>query len=143
MKRQTVRFLLERIARDAIDAGFPIVRASIRMLTDDGAGLQIVAVWGKTSDVIRIGSLLGVGATSFPEVVRTDGPVTSGMVDETLAGEVLRSEGIRSWIAVPLRDSNGLPVGLLNLSSSEAKAFPNASLAFFEATARELEREIL
>jgi hypothetical protein len=138
-----IDLLLTNAAESVIGAGYALLRISVCVLSADGGTIHFVSVWGARSEVIFPGATMHVGATVFPEVVRVDGPVTSEASEATLAAEVVRHEGVRAWISVPLRNDIGLPVGLMNFSSRTPEAFKPDSVPYFAGIGAEIEAKVL
>jgi hypothetical protein len=61
---------------------------------------------------------------------------------EPLLDQLIRDEGNRSWVVMPLMRER-LLAGLLSLSSKHADAFTDADLPFFDALADAIQERIL
>jgi GAF domain-containing protein len=76
----------------------------------------------------------------MPEVLKLDGPVFSAdaSAERTLLQQVLGTEGVSSWVSIPLRSGRRV-VGLLSVSSIQPEAISPADIAFFENIGRVVE----
>lgn len=124
---------------DVVDPSIPLVRAAIRRLDD--VMVEVVAVWTRTPTAIGRGTKMSVSATSFPTVLTTGRPVISTVGDGRLLDDILRTEGVASYVTLPLRQ-RGMVAGLLSLSSGSVDAFSDEDLPFLEAIAAAVEGRI-
>ncbi|MCA1834757.1 MAG: EAL domain-containing protein [Actinobacteria bacterium] len=117
---------------ETLSSEFPLWRISVRMASGRDQ-LVVAAAWTKGESALVSGIGMSVVATSFPEVVRRDRPVGSAdpAFQMSFVEQLVRAEGIRSWISIPLHDGNGSVIGLLSLSSKEPDIFGEATLGFF------------
>jgi len=109
----------------------PIDRVSVRVLLPEGDLLEVAALWSRDRTALTPGMRMTALASSLPEVIKTGAPV---VVEDSfkagLAGTVLATEGISSWVTAPLND--GFRVrGLLSFSSKTSQAFRTSDRAFF------------
>ena len=126
---------------DSIRPAIPSLwRASIRTVIPEQQQLEIVAVWCAVETQLVPGVRMSLLATSFPEMSRLDRSVLSSerRGDSLLVEQVLASEGVSSWVSIPLHRDNTI-VGLLGLSSLEADAFDARTLGFFDRLGRRVE----
>ena len=115
-------------------------RASVRTVLPEQQQLEIVAVWCAVETQLVPGVRMSLLATSFPEVSKLDRSVLSSerRGDSLLVEQVLASEGVSSWVSIPLH-RDGTIVGLLGLSSLDADAFDSSDLGFFDRLGRRVE----
>jgi GAF domain-containing protein len=118
-------------------------RLSVRRFLPQEGQLQLVAVWSASDTRLRAGTSISAGASSMPEVLKLDRPVFSGEDSEegTFLLQVLATEGIRSWVSIPLR-RGPQTVGLLSVSSMQPDAIDPIDSAFFEAMGKAVEARL-
>jgi GAF domain-containing protein len=108
-------------------------RLSIRRFLSKEGQLELVAVWSASDTRLRPGTRISAGASSMPEVLRLDRPVFSvdTSTERTLLHQVLATEGIASWVSIPLRRGRQV-AGLLSVSSIDPDALSPRDVHFFE-----------
>ncbi len=124
------------IVVEEVREAFPIVRSSVRMLDPDRPHLMAVAaIWSRVPTALRKGMRISTAATTFPSVVRAGRAVVVEETSEkrlpTFEDEVLRQQGIRSLVSVPLREG-GRVSGLLTFSSTTPRAFETGDGPWFD-----------
>jgi GAF domain-containing protein len=118
-----------------------LIRLAVRSYDIDENTVRIEAVWSAANTVIGPGFTMAATATSMPEVARTGRPVFEQDARANYLEDVLRSEGIRSWVSIPLR-SGGAVRGMLSLSSRRTSAFRPEDENFLVEAAGVLEGKI-
>ena len=122
-------------------ACFPLYRASIRRIGD--SMLEIVAVWSVAPTSLDVGTKMSVMASSLPTLIRTGKPVLQTRLrpaTQLLEG-IMATEGIASYVTLPLRDQSRI-VGLFSLSSLTPGAFSSTDLDFLERLAAIVESQV-
>lgn len=119
-------------------------RVSLRRLIPSGNQLEIAAVWSALETALTKGVRMSALATSFPEVVRTDRPVIFSVEagSPQLLEQLLASEGIQSWVSIPLHRGD-LVVAVLGLSSLEAGAFDPKDEGFYADLGASVEERLV
>jgi len=121
-----------------------LCRLSVRRFLPQEGQLQLAAVWSASETRLRRGTRISAGASSMPEVLKLDRPVFSAEAassDLTLLLQVLATEGIRSWVSIPLRRGRQV-VGLLSVSSIQPDAIDPTDSGFFEAIGKAVEARV-
>jgi transcriptional regulator with GAF, ATPase, and Fis domain len=115
-------------------------RLSVRRFLRKGGQLELIAVWSASDTQLRPGTRISAGASSMPEVLKLDGPVFSveASAERTLLQQVLATEGVASWVSIPLHSGRQV-VGLLSVSSIDPEAVSPADAAFFAEIGRAVE----
>jgi GAF domain-containing protein len=121
----------------ALRPEFSISWATIRVVDPNTPEAMVLAgLWAARETTLERGMRMSVLATSLLEVSEAGGTVIFGKVrtdrPPTLLEEILRAEGARSWVSIPLR-VNGRTVGLLSFSSSRTDAFSESDRLVFDA----------
>jgi GAF domain-containing protein len=125
-----------------LGAHWPADRVSLRVLLDQEEMLEVVAVWSHDKTAVSLGTRMHALATSFPEVLKSGVPVIVEDGGKSgLAGSVLTTEGIRSWVTAPLRDGFRI-VGLISISSKTTWAFRRTDIGFFTEFAAAIETQL-
>src|SRR5438034_4236924 len=103
---------------------FPLSRVSVRTYDPRADELEIVGVWSASPTHLGVGVRVPARSTSFAEVelrgsaVLGDSPVPG----DPLLDQIVRDEGNRSWVVMPLTRDR-LVVGLVSVSSHEPETF--------------------
>jgi hypothetical protein len=120
----------------------PLDHVSLRVFLPPNQ-LSLVALWDGGESSIKVGTVASAVATPFSEVVRRDGPVSSSDpgVYHPLVEQVLREEGIRSWVSVPLHQP-GMPA-MLSFGSREADAFDEVKIDVLARIGAAVEQPLL
>src|SRR5205823_5544968 len=118
-------------------------RLSVRRFLPHEGQLELVAVWSASDTQLRPGTRISAGASSMPEVLKLDRPVFSAdaSAERTLLQQVLATEGVASWVSIPLRRGRRV-VGLLSVSSIQPEAIGPGDVAFFENIGRVVEERL-
>jgi len=113
---------------------FPVHRVIVGLLHPDGERLVLVGVWSSGPTQVRLGALVRVEATAFPELLQGEEIVVT---DEhasphelPLLEKILWAEGVRSMVTIPVRD-NAIPVGVLILASRLPGGLPAGQRLLF------------
>jgi len=132
---------VERIASAVkAEAVSTLCRASLRRLLIDQRLLEIVGVWSEKQTSLAPGVRMSlVAAGGIPEMLAARRPIHSddAPTSEVLSG-ILASEGVASWISIPLAEHENIR-GVLTLSSSASGAFPNEDDDSYMAVAEVVE----
>ncbi len=116
----------------------PVSRISVRTYDAVEEVLVVDGLWTLAPTDVGVGTRLPSRSTSFPEVERAGRTVVvrwrepTAASDATLLDRVVRDEGHRSWIVIPLRRER-LLAGLLTVCATEPDAFSDADRALFDA----------
>lgn len=115
-------------------------RLSVRRFLPQEGQLELVAVWSASDTRLRPGTRISAGASSMPEVLKLDRPVFSAEAssERTLLQQVLTTEGVASWVSIPLRRGRQV-VGLLSASSIHPDAISRVDIAFFAEVGKAVE----
>jgi hypothetical protein len=127
----TVREALRGIA-GALHDEFPgIMRASLRLLEPGSENMRIAALWTEQPTSIEEGMIVRTSATSFPELQRKPQALIRSMTQTDMPlDNVLRREGIWTWVSIPVR-KDGEMCAMLSLSSGDPNEFDASDDAFF------------
>jgi GAF domain-containing protein len=139
----TLELALEGLAM-FLSHRYAINRISVRTRDHATDETEIVGVWTTEPTQLGPGVRMPARATSLAEVELRGGAVLGRGPGnaEPLLDQLIRDEGNRSWVVMPLvRDR--LLAGLLSVSSKHADAFTDADLPFFEALADAIQERIL
>jgi GAF domain-containing protein len=119
-------------------------RASLRVVDRSDDRLVIVGVWSIEGTVLSEGTRIPLDATSFPEVVRTGGPVIFESPDRapSLIDQIMLDEGLQSWAVIPLRDGGSIEA-LLALSAREPGTFTMEDGPELIALAEAIQEDVL
>jgi EAL domain-containing protein (putative c-di-GMP-specific phosphodiesterase class I)/CheY-like chemotaxis protein len=151
MDGAVVDMRVAKTASDAIDAlaerlapHLPLARVSLRVFVPPNH-VSLVAVWSTGETSLKPGTSTSALATSFPEVVRCDGPVCSSdpFVYHPIVEQVLSAEGIESWMCLPLHGPDGSVAGMLTFGSTEPDVFDGATVAALARIGVAVERPLL
>lgn len=136
---------VEEVLRTALDAlthvtGHEI--ASLHLLADDGATLELRGERGLSSNLRNVNLRLPVGEGVIGRVAATGETVRSQNVAGSpvllpAARAIVRREKIRGFVCVPIR-SRGRILGTLSLGRQTEAAFDDAEVALLEATADQI-----
>jgi len=139
----TIHEALREIGR-ALHDDFPgIVRASLRVLEPEGETMRLVEVWSEQPTTIEAGIIVRTSATSFPELQRKPKALIRSMAHTDMPlDDVLRREGIWSWVSIPVRE-RGKPCAMLSLSSDDPNEFEVGDSAFFTALGAAVEGRLI
>jgi GAF domain-containing protein len=142
----TLQATLERIAR-AVGGLHPITRASVRIIDpEDPDNFILAGVWSSGPTNLTPGTRIPVRSTSFRDAWRHGGATLLEMSEldrpPTLLDDILRNEGVQSWVTLPLRDDD-LLVGLLSLSSPDPGSFTKDSRVLFETIRESCEARLI
>jgi GAF domain-containing protein len=115
---------------------FRITRISVRIYDPQTDELEFVGVWSSEPTYLGAGVRMPARSTTFGEVelrgsaILGRPPVEAG----PLLDQLLRDEGTRSWVVMPLARDR-LVVGLLSAGSPLDGGFTEDDLALFDALA--------
>ena len=124
---------------------YSLWRASILMVMPDRVRARLVAVWsGASQSLLEVGTEMAISATTaLPQVMRTGRPIVTRSRDgSNLLEDILREEGVRSRISIPLRVNDEV-VGILIFASSSPEVFDASDVPFFIGVGVGLERRLL
>jgi GAF domain-containing protein len=150
---RAVRLVLERTRLDDMLGGlavllssrFEVTRLSLRIYDPVADELEIAGAWSISPTDVTVGTRLPIRSTSFADVERRGGAILSRWTpaeDWSLLDRVLRDEGNRSWITVPIwRDRRIL--GLFTASAAGEAALTEDDLPFFDALAERIGPRLL
>ena len=142
VRARTPKKAAETIAR-ALEGRFPVDRVSVRIWIRDEHVIRVAALWSRFETKVSEGTRIAEGASSLPEVLEADAPlVVEDAAVDRLLDQVLRDEGLQSWVTIPLR-AEGEIVGLLSVSSRTSGGFSRGDGPFFAELARAIEGPIL
>lgn len=116
----------------------PVDRLSVRMVVPGADQVVMRGVWSRGPTNLVPGMRFSAAASSLPEIITTGEPVVGTGDAGSMLDSILRDEGMRSWVTVPLR-SRGEVVGLFSVSSRTAGAFDVGSASLVEAVGRAIE----
>ena len=118
-------------------------RATIRRFLPMESQLELIAVWSASGTRLQPGARISAVASSMPEVVRLNRAVFSSEESRarTLVEQVLHTEGIRSWVSIPLHSDNK-KAGLLSISSVMEDAIDPVDRFFYEEVGNLVERRL-
>jgi GAF domain len=118
-----------------LSSQFDVTRLSVRIYDPLAEELEIAGAWSMSATDVSVGARLPLRSTSFTEVERRGGAVLSRWTpteDWSLLDRVLRDEGNRAWITVPIWRERRI-VGLFTVSAADEDALAEADLPFFES----------
>lgn len=80
---------------------------SVRMIDWRASEVVIVGVWARAGTVLEAGTRIPAAQTALSEMLRTGRPVIYQGDEETasLLHRIRASEGMRSWVTIPLHES--------------------------------------
>jgi hypothetical protein len=150
---QALRLVIERSRLDDMLGGlavvlssrFDITRISLRIYDPVEDELEIAGAWSISATDLAVGTRLPLRSTSFAEVERRGGAVLSRWTpaeDLSLLDRVLRDEGNRAWITVPIWRDRRI-VGLLTASAARETALAEEDLPLFEALSETIGARLL
>lgn len=118
-----------------------IHRVSIRKIAD--VMLEIVAVYNEGPTNLGLGVRMSTKASSLPAILTTGRPVFQSLTatKDAFAEQLVMSEGVTSYVTMPLRD-RGVIAGLLSFSSRSPTAFVPEDVPFLEEVAAILEARV-
>jgi hypothetical protein len=123
---------------------YRIGRISVRIYIPDTDELEFAGVWSPDPTLLVSGVRMPARSTTFAEVeahgsaILGRPPAKAG----ALLDQLLRDEGARSWVVMPLlRDR--LLLGLLSIASPDVDGFSETDLPFFDALANGVRRRLL
>jgi transcriptional regulator with GAF, ATPase, and Fis domain len=128
----------------ALSHRYPISRVSLRTYDPRTEELEIVGVWSASATHLGVGVRVPARSTSFAEVelrgaaLLGDSPVPG----DPLLDQIVRDEGNRSWVVMPITRDR-LVVGLLSVSSHEPDTFSSDDLPFFDALSGAISERLL
>lgn len=119
-------------------------RISVRMIDWQAHEVVIVGVWARAGTVLDVGTRFPATQTALPEMLRTLQPVIHEGDEEApiLLHQILASEGMRSWVTIPLHESRAI-AGILALSSIDLGAFRHEDRPFYTAFGEAVEGLVL
>ena len=128
----------------ALSHRYPISRVSVRTYDPRTDELEIVGVWSATSTHLGVGVRVPARSTSFAEVELRGSTMLgdSPLPGDPLLDQIVRDEGNRSWVVMPLTRDR-LVVGLLSVSSHEPDTFTRQDLPFFDALSGAIAERLL
>lgn len=143
---ERARTLPEALASVASAVGKEIpavTRVSVRVLEADGVSVVVAGVWTSAPTSIKPGVVVSALATSFPELLHGDRAVikTISATDPAL-DDVLRREGVWSWVSIPLH-RQGSVRGMLSISSRQLDAFAPDDAQFFDQLGSAVEDRLM
>jgi GAF domain-containing protein len=115
---------------------YPLSRISLRTYDPRTDELEIVGVWSAGPTHLGTGVRVPARSTSFAEVELRGSALIGDTpaVGDPLLDQIVRDEGNRSWVVMPvMRDR--LVAGLLSVSSHEPDTFTRDDIGFFDALA--------
>lgn len=116
-----------------------LYRVSMRALSPDGQRLVIVALWSARATSLGVGSTMSVLSSTYPEIVERRSSIVHTSSDtDVVLDDILRAEGIRSWVSTPLRRGD-VVWGLLSFSSAWGNAFKEEDCPVFDRLAAAVE----
>ena len=128
----------------ALSERYPISRISVRTYDPRSDELEIAGVWSAGPTHLGVGVRVPARSTSFAEAELRRSTLIGDapMPGDPLLDQIVRDEGNRSWLVMPLiRDR--LVVGLLSVSSREPNTFTRDDLPFFDALAGAIGQRLL
>lgn len=107
-----------------------LLRASVRLVADDDpTQVEIAALWSAVPTDLVVGLRMPVRSTSLPDVALSGHAEVRDVVgnDTGILDVIIRDEGVRSFVSLPLHHAERV-VGLLSLSSAAEGAFAVADV---------------
>jgi len=119
-------------------------RISVRMVDLPTQVMVLVGVWARAGTVLDVGTRIPIFQSALPEMMRTHRPVIHDGTEEnpTLLHQILASEGMRSWVTIPLYEAR-TNVGAMALSSIDLCAFTQEDVPFYMAFGEGVEDRLL
>jgi hypothetical protein len=126
----TLASALVEIAATLSDYILQLKRVSVRVL-ERNERVRVAGVWSAQPTRVSEGLVVSALATSIPELTR-DRPAVIKRVEQLdpALDDVLRREGIWSWISIALTHGEVVR-GALSLSSGDMNAFAHGDIGFF------------
>jgi hypothetical protein len=126
----TLRAAIAEIAATLGDHIPQLKRVSVRVLEKNDR-VRVAGVWSALPTRVSEGLVVSALATSIPELTQ-DRPAVIKRVEQRdpALDDVLRREGIWSWISIALMHGD-LVRGALSLSSGDMNAFADGDTRFF------------
>ena len=118
---------------EVLNTELPVHRLVAGLIHPDRERLMLVGVWTSGPTQVRLGAVVRLEATAFPQMVEGAGPVLMEGTPERglrLLERVLWTERIRSVMSVPLREEEA-PSGILIVGSQVPDAFTEDHLLLF------------
>lgn len=139
----TINEALAGIA-DVFAAEWDIHRVSCRLLTEDRRHLVVAGVWSAAPGAIAAGVRMSVVASSLPELSAAGSPIVQERPQEdgTLLDAIFVSEGVRSWVSMPLTRAAEI-AGVLSMSSQVEGTFRSEDVPFFVELAAAVQEKLL
>ena len=125
------------------DRGWPIDRASLRLIDFDEGNAVLVGLWTRLHTSVVPGTRFPITSTAYPLILASGHAVRRGKDPyPPLLDQILEREGLQSWITIPLRDGPSI-AALLSLASLVPDAFPRDGRPFFEDLGTKLQESLL
>ena len=119
-----------------------LTRVSMRALAPDGRSLVIVGVWSIGETNLGPGGMMSILSSSYPEMVAAGRTILAHQTDDPVLTDILRTEGVRSWVSVPLRRRERI-VAMLSISSWASEAFSEEDLPLLDDLGAALQERLL
>jgi hypothetical protein len=134
--RHTLDAALEALASFLADR-FPVLRVSVRLYDPQTDELEFVGVWSAEPTYLSAGVRMPARSTTFGEVEQRGSSILGRPPAKAgpLLDQLLRDEGSRCWVVMPLTKDRML-LGLLSVASPIADGFTDDDLPFFDALVR-------
>jgi GAF domain-containing protein len=128
----------------ALSQRYPISRISVRTYDPRTDELEFVGVWSSGPTHLGPGLRVPARSTSLVEVELRGSAIlgSSPTPGGPLLDQLVRDEGNRSWVVMPITRER-LVVGLLSVSSAERNTFTRHDLPFFDALAGAIGERVL
>jgi GAF domain-containing protein len=139
----TLDAALEAVA-SLLTTRFRVSRVSVRTYDPATDEVVFVGVWSSEPTLLVAGVRMPARSTTFEQVELRGSSIVGHPIKKEgpLLDQVLRDEGTRSWVVMPLTRDRIL-VGLLSVASPEADGFTEADLPFFDALVGAIGAEML
>jgi hypothetical protein len=121
---------------------YPLSRASLRRIDTERAIAIMVGVWAHGPTGLAKGVAVPLHLTSFGRMRSTARSQVDHDLPPTVLDDMLKDEGIRSWVTSPLFRGEDLR-GLLSLSTRVQGAFKEEDRYFFDGVALALQDSLV
>ena len=135
---------VERIAAAVRKSAIPSLwRVSLRRLLLEEDSAEIVAVWSAAPTALEPGVRMSLVATGIPELLAARRPTFRNENDDNrMLDGILSSEGVASWVTIPLSKQEMLRA-VLTLSSFEPEGVMVEDREFYASLGQAVEERLV
>ncbi|MGH2830838.1 MAG: GAF domain-containing protein [Actinomycetota bacterium] len=143
----TIEDALRALAR-VLQEDFALWRVSVIRFPTGSRHIEIVAAWSANEIILVPGNRIAIDLTpatrQLSETLQSGRPAMfrSDSIDLGLLNDLMRDEGVASWLGLPLFGCDQV-VAVLSLSSSNPDAFGEADILFFKGLAAGIQKQLI